>query len=146
MSEPLYTICYFSKSNIADSDEAIKEQIHDILSVANIKNTASGVTGALLYSGGYFVQVLEGPESSVEDIFESIQNDLRHREVVVIKHSHVNERSFPKWSMALAGVDKQLIPGLEGILTKPDDIVANPSGVALVRLLTNLLIRYEEDR
>jgi len=146
MSEPLYTISYFSKSKIHGSDAEIHAAINDILETAHRKNAELQVTGALLYSGGYFIQVLEGPEDAVEEIFESIQNDLRHQNVAVIQHSHLTQRSFSQWSMALAGVRSELLPGLEKILKSPTDIEADQKGLALVEMLTGLLNRYEEEQ
>ncbi len=143
MSNSLYHISYFSRSNLVGSDDEIKAEIDNILQIAQQKNQAAGVTGALLYSGGYFIQVLEGEEAAVEEIFESIQCDTRHRDVAVLSHEYVDERNFPHWSMALAGFSADLIPGLEGILVLPEDIKGSPTGIALVKILTGLLQRYE---
>lgn len=144
MSNSLYHISYFSRSTLTGTDEEIKSGIDDILRVAQQRNQAAGVTGALLYSGGYFIQVLEGAEDAVEEIFESIQCDTRHRDVAVINNEYIDERNFPQWSMALAGFSADLIPGLDGILVLPEDIKGSPTGMALVKILTGLLQRYEE--
>lgn len=145
MNDELYHISYFSRSSLKGSDDDVKIGIESILNVAQQRNAQQGVTGALLYSGGYFIQVLEGKEEAVEEIFESIQCDTRHYDVVVIDHAHMAERSFPKWSMALAGFDPELLPGLDDLLKEPEDISANPKGVELVQMLSSLLKRYEEE-
>lgn len=144
MGNSLYHISYFSRSTLSGSSEEIKSEIDNILQIAQQKNKSVGVTGALLYSGGYFIQVLEGEEAAVEEIFESIQCDTRHRDVGLINHETIDERNFPQWSMALAGFSADLVPGLDGILILPDDIKGSPSGLALVKILSGLLQRYEE--
>lgn len=146
MSEPLYSISYFSKSKIHGSPDEIKAAISNILETAHTTNSQQQVTGALLFSGGYFVQVLEGPESAVEEIFESIQNDLRHHNIAVIQHSYVDQRSFSQWSMALAGIRSELVPGLETILKSPEDIETDEQGAVIISMLTGMLDRYEEEQ
>jgi len=81
----------------------------------------------------------------VEEIFESIQNDIRHNQITIIKNGYINERSFPKWSMALAGIQKEVLPDVEGILNNPENIDANQAGQETVEVLSNLLNRYEEE-
>ncbi|MCE0495277.1 BLUF domain-containing protein [Vibrio salinus] len=145
MSEPLYTISYFSTCDIPGDQENTVQEINNIIKTSKIKNAGLDVTGALLFSGGYFIQVLEGPESAVEKIFESIQNDFRHKNVAVIDNKHIRQRCFSQWSMALAGISKEILPGLEGILSAPKDIRSDERGETLVKLLTDLIMRYESE-
>ena len=58
-------LAYISKSAVNGSREDIQLQISNILEVAQRNNAAMGITGALLYSGGYFCQVIEGEEDKV---------------------------------------------------------------------------------
>ena len=50
----------------------------DILRTSRRNNAEVGVTGALMFNGGAFAQVLEGPRRGVESTFERIQRDQRH--------------------------------------------------------------------
>lgn len=146
MSESLYTISYFSRSNLKGSIEEVAAEVYNILKIAVERNSNLNVTGALLYSGGYFVQVLEGPEENVEEIFESIQNDIRHCDVSVINNGYLQKRSFSTWSMALAGVNNDLLPEVEGILNTPKEIQSSSKGATTVQLLSGLVKRYEEEK
>ena len=53
-----------------------------------------------MYSSGYFAQVLEGPKSAIEQVFETIQRDPRHGDVTVLECANIEGRDFPQWSMA----------------------------------------------
>lgn len=144
MSNKLYSIIYISRMNFDGNEAHIKQEVDDIIKTSTSKNSQKDVTGALLFSGGYFVQVLEGPLDAVESIFESIQNDFRHKEISTLSNAQIEERSFPKWSMALAGVSLDIAPEIEGLLANPDKIEAYESGQEVIKLLSGLLARYEE--
>ena len=50
-----------------------QDELEGILSKARKNNTDTDITGLLLYDGyGTFIQVLEGPEPAVENLFEKI--------------------------------------------------------------------------
>jgi hypothetical protein len=103
MNENLYSLVYCSRIRIPGSDEQIKAELESILASSRKNNPAIGVTGALIYNGAHFAQVLEGPLHSVERIFEIIQRDSRHSEVRVIQSGAISQRNFSDWSMAFAG-------------------------------------------
>lgn len=94
-------IAYASRNLVPG--EHMQQEIESILALSRMRNATWGVTGALLFSADSFVQVLEGPEDAVETLFEKIQLDPRHAEVVVLQASAVQDRGFAQWSMAYAG-------------------------------------------
>ena len=100
MANEIHKIVYCSRNLIAGSDSAREAEVANILETARRNNSHAGVTGALLYSSGYFAQALEGPKSSIEAIFERIQRDNRHGEVTVLESMCGAQRNFSKWSMA----------------------------------------------
>ncbi len=102
MNSDLYKIVYCSKNYVAGTPGDWDSEILQILSTARANNSSQSVTGALLFSSGYFAQVLEGPQASIERIFEKIQRDPRHGEVTVLESGAAPERTFPEWSMAHA--------------------------------------------
>lgn len=97
----LLQLAYASRSLVPR--EYMQQEIESILDTSRAGNVAKGITGALLFSADSFVQVLEGPEHAVEMLFEKIQLDRRHAEVVVLQASAVQHRGFGQWSMAYAG-------------------------------------------
>ena len=77
-----------------------------ILAVSRRNNARDGVTGALLYSDGKVLQAIEGPETAVNDTFERVREDTRHRGVVMLYRGSAEERSFPDWSMGLRTIEE----------------------------------------
>ncbi|MEO8660399.1 MAG: BLUF domain-containing protein [Bryobacteraceae bacterium] len=102
MTNDIYKIVYCSRNQIAGTPEEIKAGIQSILNTSRINNAKANVTGALLFNEGLFAQVLEGPVAAVETIFEKIQRDTRHSDVIVLQSGTFAERDFPAWSMAFA--------------------------------------------
>jgi hypothetical protein len=62
-------------------------------------NAIDGITGLLWTDRHRFLQVIEGPEESVEDCFARIRADNRHRDVTVLLDTAVEKRQFGAWSM-----------------------------------------------
>lgn len=70
-----------------------------ILPKATNNNKKFGITGILLFSGGTYLQVLEGPADAVKQTFDRISADERHKSVTILHDKDVEERVFPEWSM-----------------------------------------------
>lgn len=75
------------------------EQLLELLDVARRRNERLGLTGLLLYSHGRFMQVLEGPELAVIEVFGSIQKDPRHKNIDTLRFECKQGRNFPDWRM-----------------------------------------------
>ncbi|MER2268797.1 BLUF domain-containing protein [Methylobacterium oxalidis] len=99
----LYRLVYASKNLLPGSEAEAGAAVAQILETSQRNNGAAGVTGALMFNGGAFAQVLEGPRVGVEDTFERIQRDMRHGEVTVLQCGPVESRGFATWSMAFVG-------------------------------------------
>ena len=66
-------------------------------------NHSVGITGTLIYSGGYFSQYLEGMQCDVDDLVGRIRTDPRHHSLKVMNTSVRTERLCSEWSLAYAG-------------------------------------------
>lgn len=97
-----YRLVYYSDNRLSAA-ASVPEEIESILDASRRNNALVGVTGALMFSGGYFIQVLEGAEEAVEATFERIQQDPRHGNVQLVAFEPVDEPSFRNWSMAYVG-------------------------------------------
>jgi Sensors of blue-light using FAD len=139
----LYNLAYISKNTIKGNAEEIKEQIRDILAAAHRNNPAKGVTGALLYSGGYFCQVIEGPEDVLEELFESIQMDGRHGDVTVLHFEPIEARGFSDWAMALAGIEDNMRFDIDGVLASKDELKMRETGRDLVSVLEQMVKQHQ---
>ena len=83
-------------------DTLSKEELISILRTNSEKNQREEITGLLVYEGGDFMQVLEGPEQRVNQLMERIKKGSQYGRVNVLLREEVEERYFPKWSMAFA--------------------------------------------
>lgn len=81
------------------------EELLDILKASRENNSSKDVTGLLLYKGGNFMQVLEGPDEAVEALYEKIKADPRHKDVSVLSREQISARQFPAWEMAFQNLD-----------------------------------------
>ena len=99
----LYRVVYCSRNLLPDAAGSLAAQMQDILGTSRRNNARDGISGALMFSGGCFVQALEGPQDAVETTFERIQCDERHTEITVLAAGPIAERDFADWSMAFHG-------------------------------------------
>jgi len=101
-------------------------------------NERSGLTGMLLHRDGRFMQVLEGPDDAVRDVFAVIAADDRHAEVRLLLDESIEERAFPAWKMAFRTVDDETVRRLEGyddFLDRPAEAAARPDAPSRARWL-----------
>jgi hypothetical protein len=82
-----------------------RPELEALLVDSRERNHGIGLTGALLYAGGHFIQTLEGPAPVVDATFETIDRDPRHRDLLVALREPIDERAFPDWSMGFEMVD-----------------------------------------
>ena len=92
-------LLYRSDSELSGSDRAVREAAFAISDAARERNSAEGVTGALMFVGGVFVQLLEGEGLAVETVFERICRDPRHRRLTLLDYSQVESLAFDGWGM-----------------------------------------------
>lgn len=99
----IYSLSYHSRNLVEDLTLDSLSEMNKILEVALSRNSANGVTGALMFNEGKFTQVLEGDQDAVKKIFDSIQRDPRHTDVSVLATQTARARRFSSWAMAFVG-------------------------------------------
>ena len=118
------------------------QQIEDILRVSRRNNHRDGLTGLLIVGGRRFLQVLEGPNLSLEAAFRRIKADERHFAVVELSRHAITQRSFSDWDMAYQeGGSAEGFSDLVGIVGGMTDPLANPSLKAQLRGFAELHAR-----
>ncbi|MVN77756.1 hypothetical protein GO988_15590 [Hymenobacter sp. HMF4947] len=75
-----------------------------LLMQARALNERQHVTGALVYGAGQFMQVMEGEEAVIKDLYERIVQDPRHHDVRKLAEGPIATRSFAQWAMAFGEV------------------------------------------
>jgi hypothetical protein len=103
MPGDLYRLVYYSRNRVTGGPEAFAKALTSILATSRLNNARVGVTGALMFNSGCFAQVLEGPRSAIEDIFERVKLDERHSEVSLLTLDPSPTRAFKGWAMGFVG-------------------------------------------
>jgi hypothetical protein len=99
----------FSTDNLA----ALLEHSRD-------RNSADDITGLLIYRynddfrRGNFLQVLEGSEDALADVWRRISSDPRHHTIIVLDEGESDARAFGDWSMGFRNVDEQDLASFVG--------------------------------
>lgn len=132
-------IVYLSRSSLSVASTAEARGLDSILEASQRNNPPAGLTGALLFTGELFAQVLEGPTAAAEAAFARIGRDQRHSDIVLLHHGLTDAPAFGAWSMASAMAP----PGIAAhpALAPPSGIEGKAAGDELVRLLRALLLR-----
>ena len=67
-TQPLVAKTYLSQSKLDWTDESIDQ----LLERSKQNNATREITGAMIYANGYFMQLIEGPESAVNALYSTI--------------------------------------------------------------------------
>lgn len=81
---------------------------------ARENNERDDITGALLYHGGRFVQIIEGADEQVRAKFATIAADPNHRNVQMMREKSIEVRQFPEWTMGFRALSDDSVKELEG--------------------------------
>ena len=81
-------------------------ELRELLRTSRINNARAGVTGMLLYKGGTFLQVIEGPQQAIDTLYAKVCRDARHKSVIKLLSGPTLERQFGNWQMAFRNLDQ----------------------------------------
>lgn len=73
--------------------------LDDILTQSRRNNAMLGITGLLLFIDGGFLQMLEGEERAVRELYTRVATDPRHANPHLMLDREVPARAFPEWTM-----------------------------------------------
>ncbi|MCU0662943.1 MAG: BLUF domain-containing protein [Myxococcota bacterium] len=126
------------------SQEMSEEAIGDLATRASHRNSQLGITGFLLTSGRLFFQVLEGPDSQVDGLFEDIVADPRHKDVLLLDTElEITQRFFPSWSMRPFDLDHHADARLEPVRQMLVSILEKRQEIARLTRALEKAIWYE---
>lgn len=95
---PLECWLYTSKSLMTDYLQELGPLVED----SRTRNTKLGITGALIFTGTYFAQYVEGPPDHIAAVRASVERDPRHTEIRTARAEPCDERRFDAWALAYA--------------------------------------------
>lgn len=129
---PIFQLIYRSKASAYFTDDDL---IH-LLRQCRQKNIEKNVTGLLLYGYGSFIQLLEGDDEVVRNLYlHRIAPDPRHRNPVILHQHYVPKRMFGDWSMAFRPLDAGRVKDLSGYTPPEQSSKDSKNLLAPLRLL-----------
>lgn len=108
--ERLVQIIYVSKSSFTSSihSAGIEPNVARILAKSRINNRKNGLVGVLYFGDGCFFQCLEGKEAQIDMLYEKLQQDPRHKDLMLISRKQITALSFTDWAMKYVPLDAKL--------------------------------------
>lgn len=100
MDTKLIQLIYVSTA----THELNTDELNKILDSSVQHNEQNDVTGLLLYVEGSFMQVVEGPEKSIDELTGRLEHDSRHHSILVLSRSEIFTREFASWSMGFKSI------------------------------------------
>ena len=131
----LVRLLYASRS----AQPVTHEVIEAILAQSRAHNPGLGITGILCQSGDIFMQVLEGGRAAVNELYNQIVRDPRHRDVVILHYEETPERRFGGWTMGQVNLSRVNPSTLLKYSEKPSLDPYAMSGTASMALLEELI-------
>ena len=86
---------------VSHSTAPLPLELKEILAVSRKNNPGRGVSGAMCFLDGVYLQFLEGEAAVVDALYQKIEQDPRHTHIKMLVHESIAQREYPKWSMAL---------------------------------------------
>jgi hypothetical protein len=114
-----YQIIYSSES----ATPMQMDELEELLEHARRSNAEKGITGALIYVDGVFLQILEGDMETVQELMGKISKDFRHETVTVLKEGAIPSAAFSDWEMAYVSATQEQVAewaGLSGTIAIPE--------------------------
>jgi hypothetical protein len=86
------------------------EELKQIITTASAHNERNGISGLLCYSGGAFLQAIEGKRVAINQLYNRIVRDPRHTDCELLSCGPIEVRSFIEWSMKMISWDEAYTP------------------------------------
>ncbi|NNC33612.1 MAG: BLUF domain-containing protein [Croceitalea sp.] len=99
MMEALKCVLYVSKAKMVFS----QTDLDRLAEVSTKNNEELDITGYLFYEKNYFLQYMEGPPKSINNMIHKIALDDRHELICIIEDEDLQIRRFPNWGMKNIG-------------------------------------------
>jgi hypothetical protein len=131
------------------NQDCTTKDIKEIFTIALDCNVKFNITGCLLFHKGEFLQLLEGERQCIEQLYDNIKKDVRHRNVNLIYLEDCEQRNFENWTMAIADIVSESLQVTSRTITIDtfSAFLANnskdkTSGFRLFRYVSNQIIEY----
>jgi len=111
--------------------------LDDILTASRRNNAMLDITGLLLFIDGGFLQILEGEERAVRELYTRVATDPRHANPHLMLDREVPVRAFPEWSMGFEhpSMDDPETAGMFGVARSAIHDHLSPAAGAIVAMM-----------
>ena len=104
--------------NLVYTSKAVRPMNSDdflsLLIPARENNHRLQINGMLLYQRQAFLQVLEGRQSVIENLFKSIVKDERHTDVTLLLKRPIATREYMDWDLKFINLDTINLSKIKG--------------------------------
>ncbi len=97
----LIRLIYISAATYPPTDQELK----NLLMGARERNKHNQITGLLIYKNRTFMQVLEGEQQQVHELFDKIKKDPRNNGMVKLIEQPILKRDFAQWYMGFENLE-----------------------------------------
>jgi len=96
--DAMLSLIYVSRPQIDAHDRVTV--MDNIRAKSMARNATLEITGVLISTADFFVQLLEGPAEAVDAVMAIIVADPRHNDIRIVSRWESEARRFPRWRMA----------------------------------------------
>ena len=102
MNEEIDIYLFKSLIYVSKASEGISHQdILDILTQSWKFNHNSYVSGMLVYDNGYFIQLIQGPIKTIDNLYARISGDRRHTDIKTLGEEQLHLRDCNGWGIGI---------------------------------------------
>lgn len=133
----IVSVLFVSRSLLGRAEYA--REFDSIVATTMRNNDGLKLSGAIVSTGGWFAQLIEGPEDSVDMMIARIAADPRHRDMRIVCRSCRRDRRLPAWRVAYAGPSRFVETAIQSVAEATDDTDEHRARVArLLAIVTGL--------
>lgn len=144
----LYCILYISTMKIDYS----KENIEEMLKLFKENNKNNNISGLMLYNERNVIQYIEGNNEELYRLYNNIENDRRHYNIIKIIDEKIIKRNFLNWGMNFkelsynefvkVSLDKLTLLDISKYHTKPDHLCNKKIKIFFEQFLDSFTYKY----
>ena len=98
-------------------------ELLEILQASRKNNKANNITGMLIYGDGTFIQVIEGEENELDNLYAKLLLDSRHKNLITVLKGKLEKRNFADWSMGFKTMNDNAAEPIDGFFQLDDDFL-----------------------
>jgi hypothetical protein len=104
----LSRVVFFTRNLAKESGSSQAEMVKAMLAACVKHDSASGITGAVLFDHRHFLQAIEGDRTLVSHQLRTIFKDERQGGLTLMSFEPIIKREFRGWTIGYAGHDEAL--------------------------------------